>query len=75
MKEVRDVSDIIDILKDDLSNDIDGLVFDYHLAEALGTSNTYIPTSRCRNTINYQMIIEYCIERGLDLNYVLARGQ
>lgn len=75
MREQRTVADIFELLKDDLSKEIEGNVYDYHLSDALGTSYNYIAISKKRNTVNYQLLLDYCIKRDLDLNYILARGE
>lgn len=43
---------------------------DKELVEALGIKQNTLSTWKSRNTLDYSVIISFCEERGIDLNYI-----
>lgn len=74
MKVLRDMEDIIEIIKDVLSKEINGKVFDKHVAEVLNINALNLATMKKRGKIPFENIVEFTSEYNLDLNMVLVRG-
>lgn len=45
---------------------------DFHLARLLNIAPTTLSNWKKRNSIDYKLLIEFCVEQGFDLDYVLA---
>jgi len=45
---------------------------DFHLAGLLNIAPTTLSNWKKRNSIDYKLVIEFCVERGFDLDFVLA---
>ena len=72
---LRDFNEIIEIIKDIISNDIGNRkVFDRDVADILNMSAMNIATCKKRSTIPFEKIIEFANKKQLDLNYLLTQG-
>lgn len=45
---------------------------DFHLAGLLNIAPTTLSNWKKRNSIDYKLLIEFCVARGFDLDFVLA---
>ncbi|MDB4293332.1 helix-turn-helix domain containing protein [Maribacter sp.] len=45
---------------------------DFHLAGLLNIAPTTLSNWKKRNSIDYKLVIEFCVERGFNLDFVLA---
>jgi len=60
-------------IKDIICWEIDGKVFDKHVAEALGITQMNYGTMKKRSRYPYEQIAHFCHERGISMNWLLFR--
>lgn len=63
--------EIIEKIKDEISNDIEGKVFNYHIANALKITTAALSTRKNRDSIPYDEIILFCVERKISVNWLI----
>lgn len=69
---MRDIADIIEIIKDIISFDCEERkVFDRDVEKALGAKSGVIATWKSRGTVPYNKLILFATKRKIDLNYLL----
>ncbi|PWE19339.1 phage repressor protein, partial [Aliarcobacter skirrowii] len=66
------INEIIDKLKDILSNELDNKrVFDKDVAAALNISKESLSIMKKKNSIPYEQIAKFCAKRKISINWVL----
>jgi len=68
---MKKFKEIVEVIKDILSNDIDGIVLDKHVAKELNISSTMLATNKSRNTIMYEPILLFCARKRIAINALL----
>lgn len=68
MKTMRE---IVEDIKDIISNEVIGKVQDNNVADVLGTTRGALATAKSRNVIMYQNISEFCAKRSIAINFLL----
>ena len=65
------MQEIIERLKDILSNEIEGKVYDKDVASALGISKESLSHLKKRGSVPYEQISKFCAKRDISINWVL----
>ena len=69
---LRDIKDIIEIVKDILSSEKDGNIYDKDVAKALNITCSNMATAKKRGKIPFEKLCDFASRNGLDLNYILT---
>lgn len=70
---MKTMEDIVETLKDILSPTMpDKIIFDKHVAEALGVSQMALANSKKRNTVPYEEIMDYCAAHRISINWLFT---
>ena len=68
---MRNFKEVVEILKDVISNEVKGIVLDKHIADALGVSSSVLATNKNRGVIMYSELVDFCGARKLSINSIL----
>jgi len=69
---MKTFADILEILKDVVSEDYDGKkIFDKDIATLLGITQMNFATMKNRNKIPYNELLEFCAKRGIAINWLM----
>lgn len=63
--------DVLDRLKDVLSCEKGGIIFDKDVAKALEINQFNFATMKARSTIPLQEITTFCVKRKISINWIL----
>ena len=63
---MRDTNDMFEKIKDVLSNEIEGIVKDLHVAEELLLTPNNICLRRKRNSIPFEEVLDFCKRREIN---------
>ena len=66
MDEFVTVSEMIDRIKDVACKHVDGIVFDYHVADLLKIRDIGLASAKKRNHPPLKHILKFCYRTGLD---------
>lgn len=65
----------VERIKDIICKDIDGCVYDHHVADALGVEYSALRTAITRDKTPVKEIAEFCYAKGLVVNDLLFEEQ
>jgi len=68
---MKDMKEILETLKDVMSLENEGKIFDKDLADALGMTSVNLATKKKRNQIPYAEISSFCAKRRIAINFIL----
>ncbi len=66
-----DFKEITERIKDIISGEVDGKVTDSNVAKVLGFTQTGFASRKLRNSLPYEEIILFCVERNISINWLL----
>lgn len=72
MKEFADTREIVERIKDIISNNVDGYVYDYMVADVLGVRYSALRFSISKNTIpDLKKIARFCYAKNITINSII----
>lgn len=71
MSEFLDTREVVERLKDIMSNEIDGIVFDWHVADAIGIPYSTMRVNILKNRLPLKEITIYCYRKEINLYQIL----
>jgi len=63
--------EIVERIKDIISNEVDGKVYDYHVAEALGLSTNSIRMYKSINFLPLEQLMVFCSIRKISCDWLI----
>ena len=64
----------VERIKDIISEDVGGCVYDHHVADVLGIEYSALRTAIARDNMPVREIAEFCYGKGLVVNDLLFKG-
>ena len=64
-------SEVVEELKNIISKEVKGKVYDRHVAEALGMTQSNFGTLKKRERIPFEELLNFCAVRRISVNYLL----
>lgn len=69
--KMQTFKEIVEKIKDVISQDINGIVLDKHVAEALGISPSVLATNKNRNVIMWERLMIWCSKNQIAVNSLI----
>ena len=63
----RDMEDIIELIKDIISPEVDGKVFQHHVADAIGIGYSDLRMMKCQNKIPFEEMVTFCFTKNINV--------
>lgn len=73
MSEFVDFREIVERLKDIISNEVEGFVFDKDIAQELGIPDSTFRFHIYKNKIPYFELSRFCFKRGIIINDIIFK--
>lgn len=68
---MKQFSEIVEVIKDIISEEINGKVLDKHVAKILSVSPGMLATNKSRNIILFEQLAQFCALKRIALNSIL----
>lgn len=63
--------EIVERIKDKISHRVNGKVFDYHVAEAIGLDYSYLRVCKVTNAVPFQNVIIFCQNQNISIGWMI----
>jgi len=68
---MKNFEEIIEVIKNIISPEVKGKVYDKHVAGVLNMTTGNLATAKKRNNIPYDEVLDFCAIRKISANYML----